>query len=278
MNVMHGMCRGAMTQRNDDGRRRWGRIAVLLLTTLMSAAGNLSGGSSSTAQMPYEPPPKLEPSNVPTIPPSTQALGPDEVKRAEALLPMLEGKQEFYAIGEFVHLGPGAIPVLVKALGMPSPRLRYNAIETMLMIKDPGAVPSLLETAKLTTEIPRVREHALRVSVRLDAPKTPPAIEALAKDPESSLRKAAAFEARYVREKAVIPTLIGLVGDEEKFVGITAVNSLWILTRHETELHDWEMSTKADRTEWAQEWVEWWKTVQDTFQLPEPRRPRKPLQ
>ena len=247
----------------------------------MGAAGMVAGvvllftGPPVSAQMPYEPPPKLEPSNVQTVLPSTQALGPDELKRAEALLPMLEGKQEFYAIGEFVHLGPGAIPVLVKALGMPSPRLRYNAIETMLMIKDPGAVPSLLETAKLTTEIPRVREHALRVSVRLDAPKTPPAIDALAKDPESSLRKAAAFEARYVREKAVIPILIGLVGDEEKFVGITAVNSLWILTRHETEMHDWEVSTKADRVEWAQEWVEWWKTVQDTFQLPEPRKPRK---
>ena len=268
------MLQGEPMQEDGSGRRRgWARF--VLFAAVVIVGGNGPAGSLLHAQMPYEPPPKLEPSNVPTIAPSTQMLGAEEAKRAEALLPMLEGKQEFWAIGEFVHLGPGAIPVLAKALGMPSPRVRYNAIETMLMIKDASAVPSLLETAKLTTEIPRVREHALRVSVRLDAPKTPPAIDALAKDPESSLRKAAAFEARYVREKAVIPILIGLVGDEEKFVGITAVNSLWILTRHETEMHDWEVSTKADRVEWAQEWVEWWKTVQDTFQLPEPRKPRK---
>lgn len=253
-------------------------IRAIMRGLLLMGALVSQGYSPVWAQMPYEPPPKLEPSNVVTVPPSTQSLGPEDLKRAEALLPLLEGKQEFWAIGEFVHLGPGSIPVLVKALALPSPRVRYNAIETMLMIKDPAAVPSLLETAKLSTEIPRVREHALRVSVRLDAPKTPPAIEALAKDSEPALRKAAAFEARYVREKAVIPVLIGLVGDEEKFVAITAVNSLWILTRHETELHDWEMSTKADRGEWAQEWIEWWKTVQDTFQLPEPRKPRKPLQ
>lgn len=275
------MTRDGIT-RSHAAKRATAALAVVALigSPLVQARGNgrppAVPGQGYLVQMPYEPPPRLEPSNVVTVPPSTQALGSEELKRAEALLPMLDGKQEYWAIGEFVHLGPGSIPVLVKALGMPSPRVRYNAIETMLMIKDPGAVPSLLETAKLTTEIPRVREHALRVSVRLDAPKTPPAIEALAKDPEPALRKAAAFEARYVREKAVIPVLIGLVGDEEKFVAITAVNSLWILTRHETELHDWETSTKADRTEWAQEWVEWWKTVQDTFLLPEPRKPRTP--
>lgn len=252
-------------------------MLVWLIGPQASAAADKTDrpGPSTLVQMSYEPPPKVESAPAVTVPPSTQALGPDEVKRAEALLPLLEGKQEFWAIGEFVHLGPGATPVLVKALAMPSPRLRYNAIETMLMIKDPGAVPSLIETAKSATEIPRVREHALRVSVRLDPPKTPPAIEVLAKDPESALRKTAAFESRYVREKAVIPALITLVSDEEKYVAITAINSLWILTRHESEMHDWETSTKADRTEWAQEWIDWWKTVQDTFQLPEPRKPRK---
>ncbi|TKB81716.1 MAG: HEAT repeat domain-containing protein, partial [Nitrospira sp.] len=239
-------------------------------------AGTEHPGPSMLVSMPYESPPKVEAAPVGTVPPLAQALGPEDVKRAEALLPLLEGKQEFRAIGEFVHLGPGATPVLAKALAMPSPRVRYNAIETMLMIQDPGAVPSLIETAKSATEIPRVREHALRVSVRLDPPKAPPAIEALAKDPEPALRKAAAFEARYVREKAVIPVLITLVSDEEKSVAVTAINSLWILTRHESEMHDWETSTLADRTEWAQEWIDWWKTVQDTLQLPEPWTPRKP--
>jgi HEAT repeat protein len=227
--------------------------------------------------MPFEAPPKPEPAPNTTIPPANLPLGPEELKRAEALIPLLETKQEFWAMGEFVHLGPPVLPVLVKALTMPSPRVRYNAIETMLIIKDPSIVPTLTETAKQSNEIPRVREHALRVAVRLDPAKTPPAIETMAKDPEPALRKAAAFEARYVREKAVIPVMISLIQDEERFVAITAINSLWILTRHDSEMHDWEISTKQDRLEWAQEWIDWWKTVQDTFQIPEPRKPRKPL-
>jgi HEAT repeat protein len=32
---------------------------------------------------------------------------------------------------------------------MPGPRIRYNAIETLSMIKSPAAVPALLDTAKL---------------------------------------------------------------------------------------------------------------------------------
>ena len=255
---------------------RWRRPSAARDVLFIGLCVGLAGGPA-WAQMPYAPSLKLELSGGVAGSPSRQALSPEELTRAEALLPLLEGKQEFRTIGEFVHLGPGATPVLAKALAMPSPRVRYNAIEAMLMIKDPGAVPSLIETAKSATEIPRVREHALRVSVRLDPPKAPPAIEALAKDPEPALRKAAAFESRYVREKAVIPVLIALVSDEERSVAVTAINSLWILTRHESEMHDWETSTPADRTEWAQEWIDWWKSVQDTLQLPEPRTPRKPL-
>src|SRR6185295_13059944 len=127
-----------------------------------------------------------------------QALGPDELKRAEALLPLLEGNQEFWAMGEFVHLGPPAVPVLVKALKLPGVRIRYNAIETILMIKDPSAVPALLEVATEPNEMPRVREHALRVAVRLDSSQVPPAIETMVKDPNSSIRRTAAFESRYV--------------------------------------------------------------------------------
>ena len=89
----------------------------------------------------------------------------------------------------------------------------------------------------------------------------------------ASFRKAAAFEARYVREKAVIPVLIGMIADEERFVAFSAVQSLWILTRHETEFHDWETSTKQDRQEWATEWSEWWNGQKDSFEILDPKRP-----
>jgi HEAT repeat protein len=228
-------------------------------------------------QLPYEAPPKPEAGPDTSVAPSNQPLGPEELKRAEALVPLLEGKQEFWAMGEFVHLGPPVVPVLTKALKMPGTRIRYNAIETLLMIKDPAAVPALLEVAMEPNEMPRIREHALRAAVRLDAAAVPPAVEVMAKDPNASIRKAAAFEARYVRQRAVVPVLIGMLSDDERFVAISAVNSLWLLTRHDTEMHDWDVSSKQDRLEWAQEWIEWWNANQGTFQLPEPRRPRKPL-
>ncbi len=228
-------------------------------------------------QVPFEAPPKPKPVPDSAVPPSTRSLDAEELRRAEALLPLLEGKQELWAMGEFVHLGAPAIPVLVKALTMPSPRTRYNAIETLLMIKEASVVPALIESAKAPTEIPRVREHALRVAVRLDPTLVSPAIEVLAKDPNPTLRKAGAFEARYVRQKAMVPVLIELVQDDERFVAISAIQSLWLLTRHESEMHDWDTSTKQDRLEWAQEWITWWKANQETFQLPDQRRPKKPL-
>ena len=228
-------------------------------------------------QMPYEAPPRPEASPDTSVAPSNQPLGPEELKRAEALVPLLEGRQEFWAMGEFVHLGPPAVPVLTKALKMPGTRIRYNAIETLLMIKDPGAVPALLDVAMEPNEMPRIREHALRAAVRLDPAAAPPAIEVMAKDVNASIRKVAAFEARYVRQRAVVPVLIGLLSDDERFVAISAVSSLWLLTRHDTEMHDWDASSKQDRLEWAQEWIEWWNANQETFQLPEPRKPRKPV-
>jgi len=249
---------------------------------LLAPVGSSAGDAGALArivpvQVPYEGPPKTEDIPNTTVPPLTGPMTPEQVKRAEALLPMLEGKQELWAMGEFVHLGPPVVPVLVGALKMPGARLRYNAIETLSMIKDPGAVPALLETAKTAEEMPRVREHALRVAVRLDAAQAPPAIEVMAKDPNPTIRKAAAFEARHVRSKAVIPVLIQLVPDDERFVAISAVQSLWLLTRHPTDMHDWENSSKEERVEWAQEWVDWWKESGATFELPEPRRQRPPL-
>jgi HEAT repeat protein len=140
------------------------------------------------------------------------------------------------------------------------------------MLNAASAVPALIASAKDPNEIPRVREHALRVAIRLDASKTPEAIQAMATDQNSSIRKAAAFGSRYVRDKAVVPVLIGMIGDDERFVALSAVQSLWILTLHETEFHDWEASTKADRQQWMQEWTEWWSGQKETFQIPEPRR------
>jgi hypothetical protein len=226
--------------------------------------------------MPFEAPPQPETAPDTSVAPGTRPLNEEELKRAEALLPMLDSKQELWAMGEFVHLGPGAVPVLVKALNMPSARAKYNAIETMSMIKDPAAVPALVDTAQQAQESSRVREHALRVAVRLDPPQVVPAIDVMARDPNSTIRKAAAFEARYVRQKAIVPILIGLLPDPEGFVAISAIQSLGILTRHPSEMHDWESSTKEQRIEWAQEWVDWWKQAEATFEFPPPRKP-KPL-
>lgn len=222
----------------------------------------------------YERPPQAVPAPDTSVQPNDKPLTTEEVQRAEALLPLLDGKQEFWAMGEFVHLGQPVVPILVKALTMPGPRIRYNAIETIGMLKAASAVPALLETAKQTNEMPRIREHALRVAVRLDPLHTAEAIQVMAKDPNGSVRKTAAFEARYVRHKDVVPVLIELVPDEERYVAISALQSLWLLTRHETEMHDWDTSTKQQREEWTQEWQEWWNATKENFELPEPRQPR----
>ena len=95
------------------------------------------------------------------------ALTEEETKRAEALIPLLEGKQEFWAISEFVHMGPPAVPVLAEALKHPSRRVRMNAIESLYLTKDKSAVPFLNALASNIEEIPAVREKALRTAIRL---------------------------------------------------------------------------------------------------------------
>lgn len=257
------------------------RIWVILSIAVVAGTAPHHGWAEPSpawpTQVPYETPPTNQDIPDASIPQNKNQLSPEELTRAEALLPLLEGKQEFWAMGEFVHLGEPAVPVLVKALAMPSPRIRYNAIETLLMMKGVAGVPALVSTAKEPSEIPRVREHALRVAVRLDPTKAPEAIDVMVKDPNPSVRKAAAFEARYVRQKTVIPILIPMVSDDERFVALSAVQSLWILTRHETEFHDWDSSTKEDRAVWSTEWVEWWDANKDVFEIPEPRRPKRSL-
>lgn len=260
-----------------------GAVAVVLSVSTMGGMSILHGWSDPAAsvwpvQMPYDAPPRSQDFPDVSIPPNTNPLTPEELRRAEALLPLLEGRQEFWAMGEFVHLGEAAVPVLVKALTMPSARVRYNAIETLSMMKGVSGVPALIVTAKEPNEMPRVREHALRVAIRLDPAKAPEAIEVMARDQHPSIRKAAAFESRYVRHKEVIPVLIPMVADDERFVASSALQSLWILTRHETEFHDWETSTKQDRAAWSIEWVEWWDVNKDVFEIPEQARPKRSLQ
>src|SRR5262245_38037030 len=256
------------------------RRTIVLLALILGMAQTLwaspIGRSWVVAvQMPYEPPPRGQNLPAESVPQNTKPLTPEELQRAEALLPLLEGPQEYWAMGEFVHLGEPSVPVLIKGLSMRGPRIRYNVIETISMLKAASAATALVVAAKEPNEIPRVREHALRVAVRLDAPKTMDAIEVMAKDQNSSIRKAAAFEARYVREKPVIPVLIGMISDEERFVALSAVQSLWILTRHETEFHDWETSTKQDRQGWETEWSEWWNGQKDSFEMPDLKRPAR---
>jgi HEAT repeat protein len=263
-------------------KRRVMAMATLFLVSLI-AGGQISvaqaeqGARLWPVQIPYEAPPKNQDVPDVSVPPNTKPLTPEEIARAEALLPLLEGKQEFWAMGEFVHLGEPSIQILTKALTMPSPRIRYNAIETLSMMKGAPGVPALVSTAKDPNEIPRVREHALRVAIRLDPAKAPEAIGVMATDLNPSVRKAAAFESRYVRLKAVIPLLIPMIVDDERFVALSALHSLWLLTRHETEFHDWDTSTKQDRVAWASEWVEWWEDNKEIFEIPEPQRPKRGL-
>src|SRR5437870_13493250 len=94
------------------------------------------------------------------------ALTVEETKRAEAAIPLLEGPQEYWAIGEFVHLGPPVVPILAKGLQHPSRRVRQNTIESMYLIRDKSAVPFLNAVAANEEEIEAVREKALRVAVQ----------------------------------------------------------------------------------------------------------------
>ena len=168
-------------------------------------------------------------------------------------------------MGEFKHFGKHSVPHLVKALKMPGTRLRYNAIETLKMIKDPSAVPALVEVALEPNEESKVRSHALRVATRLDPNQVIPAIAGMAKDPNSTIRNTAVFEARNVHRKEVLPIIIGVIPDPEQYVSITARDSFWILTRFSGAIHDWEISTSEKREEWAKEWWAWWEENKARF-------------
>lgn len=228
-------------------------------------------------QIPYNAPPEPEFPEVEQAAPAPEVLSEKELQRAEALLPLLEGRQELYIIAEFVHLGKPVVPVLVKALKMPGSRLRYNAIETLSIIKDPQAVPDLLDVARDGEEVTRVRAHALRVSVRLAPIETLPTLQKLVQDPADTVRRAVAFECRHVRHLEAVSLLFALLADQEKYVAITARDSLWHLTRWGGSPHDWQGSTHEQRIAWAKEWqVEWGEEVKKRKAAPK-KPPSEPV-
>lgn len=207
----------------------------------------------------------------------TPALGltEEETKRAEALIPLLDGRQEFWAIGELVHLGAPAIPVLANALSHPSRRVRINAIEAMSLIKDKAALSVLNSVAANPEEIPAVREKALRVAIRLDPASAMPALQAMAKDRNEGIRHTVVSESRQIKDKAVIDLLIGLLADDARSVADGALRTLYGLTGRFVERQDFLQSTKEQRIAWSRDWAQWWDENRDTFNLPteKPRRP-----
>ena len=209
-------------------------------------------------QIPYNAPPEPEFPEIEQATPAPEVLSEKELKRAEALLPLLEGRQELYIIAEFVHLGKPVVPVLVKALKMPGSRLRYNTIETLKIINDPRAVPELLDVARDGEEAIRVRAHALRVAVRVAPMEVLSTLQTLVKDHADTIRRTVAFECRYVKRPESVSLLIELLTDQEKYVSVTALESFWRLTRWVGPPHDWQGSTHEQRVAWAKEWKAWW--------------------
>ena len=250
----------------------WAAIALAEVGTLVSRPTYLV-----PVQIPYDAPPRTEFPEIESATPAPEVLSEKELKRAEALLPLLEGQQELYVIAEFVHLGKPVVPVLVKALKLPGSRLRYNAIETLSIIKDPQAVPHLLDAAKDQKEVTRVRAHALRVAVRLAPGEVLSALKVLMKDQEETIRRAVAFESRHVRHPEAVSLLIELLADEKKYVSVTALESFWRLTRWVGPPHDWQGSTHEQRIAWAKDWKAWWeKTLKDRRSAPN-KQPPEPV-
>ncbi len=228
-------------------------------------------------QIPFQLPPQPDYTPSEKATPAPEILTAQEKARLESLLPLLEGRQELWAIGEFVHFGKHSVPHLVKALKMPGSRIRFNAVETLSIIKDPSAAPALVEVAMEPNEESKIRSHALRVATRLDPNQVIPAIEVMAQDPNSTIRNTAVFEARHVHRKEILPIIIRAIPDPEQYVSITARNSFWLLTRFSGSIHDWEISTPENRKEWAKEWWAWLEENKARFEGgPPPTTPPQP--
>lgn len=83
------------------GRDRISQLGVLLFALWQSIALAPTASAETVwlVQVPYEMPPKSEPIPDVSVAPNTNPLSAEELQRAEALLPLLEGKQEFWAMG-----------------------------------------------------------------------------------------------------------------------------------------------------------------------------------
>ena len=254
----------------------FGGLSALVFTfalfTLPSAGSTVDSSNFGVLVQGYDPPPKAEFPDIPPATPAPDTLSKEEQERLESLIPLLEGQQEFWAMGEFVHFGKHSVPYLVKALKMPGPRLRYNAIETLNMIKEPSSVPGLLTVALEKNEEARIRNHAIRTATRIDSTQVISAIEVMVKDPNSTIRNTAVYEARLVRQKEILPIIIGVIPDPEQYVSITARDSFWTLTGFMGPTHDWEISTPEDREKWAKEWWKWWEENKVKFGSPPPAK------
>jgi hypothetical protein len=256
----------------------WMSIVLLLAGVPVWAKQGPAGSHTYRVQLPYEPPPQPEYPPGKKATPAPETLTPQDQERLESLIPLLEGRQEFWAMGEFVHYGKHSVPYLVEALKMPGSRVRFNAVETLSMIDDPSGIPGLLDVAMNSNEEPRIRSHALRVATRLDPNQVLPALEVMVKDPNSTIRNTAVFESRYVHRKEVLPIIISAIPDPEQYVSITARDTFWILTRFSGAIHDWEASTPEDRKEWVKEWWAWWEEHKDQLDgtLPSTEPPSPP--
>ena len=239
----------------------WGLVFGAWLSFAEAGGTGFAQGRLVPVQIPYQDPPKAEFPDIEPATPAPEVLSEKDLKRAEALLPLLEGRQELYVIGEFVHLGKPVVPVLVKALKLPGSRLRYNAIEAMSIIRDPRTVSPLLEAAEDRENMTRVRAHALRVAVRLAPLDTVATLQVLAKDQHDTLRRTVAFESRHVRHPDAVSLLIQLLADQERYVAVAALESFGRLTRWAGPPHDWQISTREQRIAWAKEWKAWWEEV-----------------
>ena len=262
------------------GRMNWRVLIVLIVITVISCGlVNAEIGQRSESVIfvqGYDPPPKAQFPKIPEATPAPESLSPKDRDRLESLVPLLEGRQEFWAMGEFVHYGKHSVPFVVKALTMPGTRIRYNAIETLSMIKDPSPVAALLRVATDTEEVSRVRTHAIRVATRLDPTRVLPAIKEMVKDENSTIRRTAVYEARKVRQKKVLPLLIEAIADPEQFVSVTARESFWKLTGFSGSGHNWEASTVEDRKEWSKEWWTWYKENESRFGPPPTSQGQQP--
>ena len=263
-------------------KKSLGLLASCVLGIFFAVPQGVGAGQDSLAGhiilvQAYEAPPEAEFPEIQEATPAPEVLSAKELKRAEGLLPLLEGQQELYIMGEFVHLGKPVVPVLVKALKLPGTRLRYNAILTLSMIKDARAVPNLLEAAMDLNEVTRVRERGLRVAVKLDPIQSIPALKSIVDDDSDTMRRAVAFLARFVRDVEIPPLLIQLLGDPERYVAATALDSFWRLTRFAGKPHDWQGSTQEQRKQWALEWTEWWEAALKKKQSPAEAPSEKPV-